>query len=572
MIPLSRHINADGSTGRGLNLSANFANAKAKTKGFTPSHREEVQVAEGTGGAGAGLERGPQKDTPLGRASNFVYNAVRLPGRTHGALDDFSNIISGRAELAAQAYRQATHDVATGAIQDHEIGAQALKYMEDPSASMLDSVVKAQQQTSWTRTDGQFAKGIKTMREWGDSIPIPFPVGTAIFPIVNTPANVFSYGVRSSPLAPLSSRFWEDIRSPDGATRQLAMTKMAMGSMLSLWVANHVGNGDITGGGPADPAQKQAMMRTDPKTGKALWAPYSIRMGDNWISYEKVAEPLGSGLRVAADMAEAFSRNDWTDSRVQNATEAWGVGIMHIGNAFLGQSTMQGFAEFIDAMSDTGRGGVAKAAGFLEKRATMLLPFSGSLMAARQADDPYRREVTGMIDAFKNTIPGLSASLPKSFDLWGRPRVYSSNMGTIYNAMVPAKVVGVGGEPADREMLRLGFAKQMPPKEIDMLGGLKANLRNYPTIYNEILTRGGPPALEEINNLVSGADPNSDYYNSLADGSDPTAPGTKARYLKGRLDYHFQQATKSVRRDFNDDLQQIAAEQASRRSEARAPQ
>jgi hypothetical protein len=142
-------------------------------------------------------------------------------------------------------------------------------------------------------------------------------------------------------------------------------------------------------------------------------------------------------------------------------------------------------------------------------------------------------------------------------------------MGMIYDFAVPARVHPIGAEPADREMMRLGYAKQMPSKSISLPGGLTANLRNYPSIANEILTRGGPPALQEVNDLVTGASPNSDYYNSLADGSDPHAVGSKARYLNDRMRYHYGQAVQSVKTDFSDELRGIATEQAGRRAQAR---
>ena len=568
---LSEHLNAGWDIrAQGRTLAKNFDAAKDATKGFSRAHREEVNIATGKG-AGPGLERGPENDTALGRVTRLVYAVVKTPGQTHGVLDDFSNIIAGRAELASQAYRQAMKDSETGLITADQVGAQMQKYMEDPDAAMIQRVVDAQQQTSWTRVDPQgtpsLANGMKAMRTWGDSIPIPFPLGTALIPFVNTPANLFSYGVRSSILAPISTRFWHDMRSADGAVRQLAMTKYAMGSLVSLWVMNHVANGDMTGGGPHDPNQKAAMMRTDPDTHTTIWQPYSIRIGDNWVDMSRL-DPASTNFALSADLSEAWLASDWSDAHAQTAEEAFAATAMNIGSAFLNKSTMQGVSQIMDAMADSQKGGVAKAEAFFDKRAKAALPFSSLIMAARKTVDPYQREVRGIVDTLKDMTPGLSSTLPLSLDLWGRKRSYETGMGQIYDFAVPARAHPIGGEPADREMLRLGYAKQMPSTTIHTQAG-PADLRNYPSIANEIVGRGGPAALNEINDLVSGASPNSDFYNSLADGSDQNAPGSKARYLKGRLNFHFGQATQSVKRDFADELSGIAAEQATRRAAAR---
>lgn len=573
---LADHVNLGWDIGaHGRAIADNFAEAKANTKGFTSAHREEVNTAAGAGqGLGlSGIETGPANDSPLGRAASLVYKVAKIPGQVHGVLDDFSNIISGRAELASQAYRQAQADVDAGLITAEQVGAQMQKHMEDPSAAMLSRVIEAQQNTSWTRppdtSQAFLTKGIKGLRTGMDNLPVPIPLGTSVFPFINTPANIFSYGIQNSIFAPLSSRFRAAMTSADGATRQLAQTKYAVGSLFSLWVMNHVANGDITGAGPRDPAQRQAMMRTDPDTHAAIFQPYSARVGDHWVDLSGT-DPFATAIEVSADMSEAWLGNDWSDSRVQTATDAFSASAMAVGNAFLSRSTMQGATQLMDALAAGKRGDVTTPNKFVENRAVALIPFSSELRTARRIADPYMRESLSITDKFKDSVPGLSATLPLSLDLWGRKRTYETGQGTAYDTVIPARTRPAGGEAADREMLRLGYAKQMPPKSITMPGGKVADLRNYPTIYNEILTRGGPAALEEINELVSGGAPNSGYYNSLADSSDQHAPGTKSRYLAGRLEFHFKQAVASVRRDFSDELNQIAAEQAGRRAAARA--
>ncbi len=568
ILRLSEHINAGTDWKAHLGLM-NLDKAKSNTKGFASMMREEVRTAKDE--IGPGMEQGPETDTALGRVTRLVWSAVKIPGHLNGLMDDFTKIISGRAELHAQAYRQAIKDADTGLITMDQVGHQMQKYIEDPSADMLEKVIAAQKELSWTRESdtraGDFTKAVGGLRSFGDSIPIPFPLGTSILPFVRTPANVFSYGMRNSIFAPLSFRWAQEMVSPDGATRQLALTKYAAGSLASLWVMDHVANGDITGGGPADPAQKQAMMRIDPDTHATLWQPYSIRVGDHWVDYSRL-DPAATVMSIAADTSESWLGNDWTDARAQTAFESFATSAMGIGSAFLNKSTMQGMSQLMDAIASAKQGNPAKPAAFFEKRAVAMVLFSSVLGSARRSSDPYMREVTDMTSVFKNQVPGLSKDLPASFDLWGRHRTYESGMGSIYDFMVPARAHAIGGEPADREMLRLGFAKQMPSKSITV-GGQSVNLRNYPMIYNEILTRGGPPALAEINDLVTGVSPNSGNYESLKDGSDPHEPGSKARFLKGRLDYHFHQATESVKRDFADELQQLAVEQSSRRSEAR---
>ena len=574
---LADHINAGWNPiAHGRVLAANFDAAKDATKGFTRAHREEVIAAAGrqSGGIGqTGLERGPGSDTALGRVASFLYGAIKKPGEAHGVLDDFSNIISGRAELASQAYRQAQKDVDNGLITADQVGAKMHAYMEDPDANMLERVIAAQQNTSWTRKpDTSFGKvttAVSNLRTGLNSLPIPLPIGTRIFPFINTPANLFSYGVQNSIFAPLSSRFRAAVMSEDGATRELALTKYAAGSLMSLWIMNHVANGTMTGAGSKDPAQREAMTRVDPVSHEAIFQPYSVRMGDNWVDMSRMVQPFANNFMLAADMSEAWLGNDWTDGRVHTATDAFSAAAMSFGNAFMERSTMQGASQLMNALAESKRGQYGAADQFVQQTLPMADPVAGYLNAARHAVDPYQRQARGVVDAFKNTVPGLSSDLPLSFDLWGRKRTYDTGMGTAYDQAFSTRVRPIGGEPIDREMLHLGFGKTMPSKIIDTPAG-PADLRDEPFIANEILTRGGPAALQELNDTVSGNNANSDYYNSLSDGSDPHAPGSKARYIQGRLDFYFAQAKDSIKRDFGDDLTSIATEQAGRRAAARS--
>jgi hypothetical protein len=583
---LSDHIKAGWDIGeQGRTLAKNFAETKANTKGYIGAQRPEIVASQGQPDrfGMTGIEAGPNTDTALGRVASFVYastvgspaakgamGALKMIGRSHGVLDNFSQVISARAELAAQAWRKASQEADVGLIPRDQIADRMAHHIGNPDTAMLTRVMDAAQETSWTRKaePGGATAGISKIRTWLDNLPIPLPLGTMVMPYVNTPANVFSYGMRNSMMAPLSSRWREAAMSGDEATKQLALTRFAVGSMFSMWMMNQVATGVCTGSGPRDPAQKQALMRSDPETHASLFRPYSCVIDGKWHSFES-NEPMAAPAKMAADLSEAWMGNDWSDGRIENATEAFSAASMAIGNTFLEQATMQGASQFFDSIAGYRNGDPTAPKNFIEKRAVSLVPGSGVLRTIRKAVDPYQREVTDINDAFKDTAPGLSSTLPPSLDLWGRKRTYESGMGMVYDSIIPGRTTPVGGEPIDAEMLRLGYPKKMEPKSLQIPGGLTANLRNYPSIYNEIHARGGPPALAELNDLVTGASPQSDQYESLKDGADPHTPGSKASFLAARLRYHFGQAKASVQRDFREELAQIANEQAARKADAR---
>ena len=69
-------------------------------------------------------------------------------------------------------------------------------------------------------------------------------------------------------MAPLFTKFRADI-SAGGARRDLALTRMATGSMLMFTMADMALSGHVTGGGPANKEQKDALYRSG-------WQPYSV--------------------------------------------------------------------------------------------------------------------------------------------------------------------------------------------------------------------------------------------------------------------------------------------------------
>lgn len=80
------------------------------------------------------------------------------------------------------------------------------------------------------------------------------------------------------------------------------LSKPLVGSLIASAIVSYALKGTISGGGPQNYNEQEAKKETG-------WLPYSIKVGDTWISYQRV-EPLSSILGMAADMAEAGKYGD----------------------------------------------------------------------------------------------------------------------------------------------------------------------------------------------------------------------------------------------------------------------
>lgn len=503
---------------------------------------------------------GVAEDSVLGRVLDTVQLAVEAPSNINALADDFYKVIAARGELHAQAFRRA---MAEG-LEGREASARIADLIDNPTDDMLAAAEKQMNELTFTRADGKFEKALGGVRRMIDENSGPVPAATFMaLPFLRTPLNLTSLAVRYSPLAPLSARFRSALAA-GGAEAETAKAQMALGSALwSVWMGMAL-EGQISGGGPGSPEQKQAMMRAD-EIGRVGWQPYSVRFGDRWYSYER-ADPLGTALSLIGDFAELVNNDDWTGANFEEASEIAANAVVAIGAAFFDKTVLRSAFEFTEAMTS---GDVALAERYIMNKASSMLPASSFNRMLRRGADPYMRETHNVVTALKNTIPGLSDELPVSRDLWGQPRTYQTGLGTVYDAIVPVQTREAGGSAIDAEILANGVGVRMPPKSIDVMGA-SVSLKNRPDIYSRLLELSGQPAFEHLNAVAEGSHPDSEYYFSLPDGPG----GDENTYAKGDYILDTMRAYRSDARlmvmdEYAADLQALAARRLARREEVR---
>lgn len=518
------------------------------------SEREEAGAIAGADRPMSAAAWRVEEDSVLGRTLDVLNMLVGAPSNINALTDDVFKTIAARGELYAQAFRK----ISAEGLQGEAARVRMQSLLETPDDDMLKAAEQEMHDLTFTRQTPGMAKSFSDLRRAMDDNPTPIPFGTLVFPFIKTPANLVSMGMQYAPLAPFSRRFREAL-AEGGAAAEQAKAKVAVGTALwSVWMGMAM-DGQITGAGPGNAGQRDALNRVD-ENGGSVFQPYSVRFGDRWYSYERM-DPLGQGLSLIGDMADLMKNADW-DSAARNDIDSVSAhAIMALGGAFFDKTTLQGATEITSALLD---GTQAKAEKFLQRRISGILPGSSMLRSIRRGEDPYLRETSSILDAIRNTLPGFSDELPPQRDLWGKPRTYQTGLGTIYDAIVPVQTRAGGGSAIDQEILNNGVSVTMPGRSISVMGE-SVSLSNRPDIYSRFLELSGQPAFEQLQAVVTGNHEDSEFYFSLDDGPS----GGKAEYIKDVISAYRKDARAVVQAEYASDLQTMATERIRAREEAR---
>jgi hypothetical protein len=440
----------------------------------------------------------------LGKGMDLLQQTIRTPGRALTAEHQFFKSVGMRMELNRFAIRQATEELNAGKLASEDFNGRIAELVENPPSAMMDKAVSGQTYQTFTDAPGKLAESIEKIRD-------DFPLTRAIIPFYKIPSRMMSFTFERSPLAPLMSTFRANVAA-GGARQSMALAQMGLGSSVMLATADAVLNGQITGMGPRQKGQRLAMENEG-------WQPYSIKVGDRWIQYNRL-ETIGSSMAMAADATEAI--RDYTnavntdDPDVTSLAAAVGLSI---ANDVTSKSYLEGVSRMFEAMANPKEGVKSALTGF----AGSLVP--GVVGAVARIDDPYQRAVNSMTDAIKARTPGVSKELPPMRNLWGEAVSHESGLGKAYDALVPFASRQAANEPIDAELMRLGMNVNLP-SATTTINNAKVNLKEDPAIYSRYVQLAGNETKDPLtgmgtkdtlNALVSGSHPLSSVYNLYQD-------------------------------------------------------
>ena len=371
--------------------------------------------------SGANLGIGGQ----MGRAVDMLGSLISMPGRALMASDDFFKGINYRAELNAQAWRQASKEGLTGG---------ALKTRAAELAHDLDFVSLVKDQAENFAFYQTFNQHLGTLGEGYIGFLGEHPWMRILTPFVRTPVNIAKYTLERTPLVSLAMNQVRADLVAGGVKRDLALAKMATGGMIFGTATALAMNGSITGGGPKN-GDLRDLKRT---TG---WQPYSLKVGDTYVSYART-DPIGFVLGMGADIVEKGGelKNGELDGLAVAAITA-----MH--DTFVSKTYLSGLMNVIDMLNSPEH----KGEKYFQKLAGSLVP-AGVAQLKRQLD-PILRETNSAADEIFSRLPGFSTSLPPRRNIWGEPIQLEGGIGP--DLISPFYTSTKIDDPVSDEILRL---------------------------------------------------------------------------------------------------------------------
>ena len=235
--------------------------------------------------------------------------------------------------------------------------------------------------------------------------------------------------------------------------------------------------------GPTDPRQRAALLQSG-------WQPYSVRVGDEWVSYARF-DPFSTLFGAAADFTEVgrFATGKEADEFAANLG-------MAIAKNVTSKTWLSGLSDAFEVLTDPERYGKA----YLQRLAgSMAVP--SLVNQAAQASDPYMRNARSIVDAIKARVPVLSETVPMRRDVWGEPVERGTSLGP--DIASPIFTKRISDDPVRQEIARLGVPLSTPPRYLKVRG---KRFDLTPGQYDELVQLSGKPAKQYLDDYMRTAE------------------------------------------------------------------
>ena len=359
------------------------------------------------------------------------------------------------------------------------------KQMGDPEVldrgAIADRAIRKSRERTFTNDldpDNGFLSSLgTTMQSFGTK----HPLFRLFVPFIRTPMNIFIYAGRRTAIPvvnrdliaageylfkttlgnkkadQLRSKLAQELSSQDATVRAEAAGRMmsAIGFSTAFFGAAAAGN--ITGAGPKD-RDKRAILQ------QAGWQPYSIKVGDTYLSYSKM-DPFATIAGIFADMFDAARyADDARQGELETLMTAMTVSLAHNVQS---KSYLQGLVQATGIISDP-EVSIPQTGG----RLLSALTVPALVASFRDATDPNMLEVRGMTDQVLARIPLLgTAMLDPQRTVLGEPVDKKTFNGVerqfadVGGAFLPMMINRSTDDLVAKELATLAYPFSNPPEQ-----------------------------------------------------------------------------------------------------------
>jgi hypothetical protein len=328
--------------------------------------------------------------------------------------------------------------------------------------------------------DGKLGQGgvLKLFDKWNSGIAQlrRLPGGKWILPFLQTPTNILKQGVEYSPLG---------LTTIPGAKAPIEqLSKSMIGSTVFLTFYGLAKNGLVQWETPSNAKEREAFYA-------AGLQPYSVKIGNKWVSYSKLG-PLSYPVAMGAAIANAERENP-DDKAISNVSK----GAMGMLKFFGDQSYVRSIGDLVDAI----QGGYNVSSKALQSEGANLLnqmvPYRSFQTWLGRTIDPVYRKASNFGEKIKKDIPLIGQSLQPYYGPDGQP---SKRDNPLLNAITPYKVSQEKPEVGNYKLASAkglhGLLKAAPTREAQVAILKQAREKGY-------LTSGTKAQLKKLNKQSS---------------------------------------------------------------------
>ena len=461
------------------------------------------------------------------RVMHWLASSYGIGVRMVMTADQFAKAMAYRAEENTQALykglQQAEKDGLhwTEALRAAEHNAEAYK----ATGGVADLAYGNMLRDTYTDSD--------TYTDVAAYVARKLPVVRIFAPYMHTPINLFEQGLMNGPLAPVTSKFWQDLSGSSGLgelTRNTDFAKMATGTAFMTWIGYQTAKGLITGDHPADGNPNHARC---------------MHNGNEYISYAHMG-PFATLIAVAANFAE-----HWGDINKHDQNRLALASSKSFMDTFANAPLMDVAMRMMELVQQVQEGGVTRGLGkFGGQTLAGFIPQPVQELA--KLTSPTTKNAQTLWQEIEKNLPGLSDRVPPTRDMFGEPQyippgstkdevpphwywslLNSMNPFTIYQNKQPDEL--------DKEIMRLEpkFGRTTPDISItknDLVHLTPKQQDHWDTLSGKHLYLRSPYTGDMVNKHEYMVDLiNSDEYQSIPDMF-PDHPEVAQQHQKSLLE------------------------------------
>ena len=348
--------------------------------------------------------------TKAGTKARLVERTLDVPLRLLEATDQFFQTLTTKGVERSLAYRASKGVKAPNAQATAIKEAQKRLFRQDTGEKGQGIVLGAMDEVTNAIMSFRNSKNVVVRN-----------LARFTLPFVKTPMNIIKQGVEYSPLG---------VTNLIGNTaKQEAITKIIIGSSIGLGTAILTSSDRLSWGEPIDQDKKNEYRA-------AGIQPYSVRIGDTWVSYSKLHPALAMNMALVAAVRDSLDNGKIEDSQAEKILQ----GLSNWWQFYADQSYLKSVGDMISS----GRGDVEGKGRILANYAQQLVPFRALLGWVTRIIDPYQRKsdpdagfVTQQLQQFMTQIPGLSQQVPARVNSLGNP---IETQHRFLNALSPSRI------------------------------------------------------------------------------------------------------------------------------------